>query len=119
MSNVPYYLPKMRFGAKYGHQEVIDGVQKDGLTDVYNNYAMGVAADETAEEHGVSREEQDDYAIQSYKRAQHATEAGLFKNEIVPVVVPGARGKPDTIITADEEVNNVSLLPITKVVRRF
>ncbi|KAG0288632.1 erg10, acetyl-CoA C-acetyltransferase [Linnemannia gamsii] len=108
MTNVPYYLPKMRFGAKYGHQEVIDGVQKDGLTDVYNNYAMGVAAEETAEEHGVSREDQDDYAIQSYKRAQHATEAGLFKNEIVPVTVPGARGKPDTVITTDDEVANLN-----------
>ncbi|KAF9150214.1 erg10, acetyl-CoA C-acetyltransferase [Linnemannia schmuckeri] len=75
MTNVPYYLPKMRFGAKYGHQEVIDGVQKDGLTDVYNNYAMGT---------------------------------GLFKNEIVPVVVPGARGKPDTVISADEEVTNLN-----------
>ncbi|KAF8933430.1 Thiolase, N-terminal domain-containing protein [Dissophora ornata] len=108
MSNVPYYLPKMRFGAKYGHQEVIDGVQKDGLTDVYNNYAMGVAADETAEEHQISREEQDDYAINSYKRAQAATEAGLFKDEIVPVVIPGARGKPDTVVSTDDEVKNLN-----------
>ncbi|KAG0007570.1 erg10, acetyl-CoA C-acetyltransferase, partial [Entomortierella chlamydospora] len=98
MTNVPYYLPKMRFGAKYGHQEVIDGVQKDGLTDVYNNYSMGVAAEETAEEHQISREAQDDFAINSYKRAQAATEAGRFKDEIVPVTIPGARGKPDTVL---------------------
>ncbi|KAF9940947.1 erg10, acetyl-CoA C-acetyltransferase [Modicella reniformis] len=108
MTNVPYYLPKMRFGAKYGHQEVIDGVQKDGLTDVYNNYSMGVAADETAEEHQISREAQDDYAISSYKRAQAATEAGLFKDEIVPVIIPGARGKPDTVVSTDDEITNLN-----------
>ncbi|KAK3823145.1 MAG: Thiolase, N-terminal domain-containing protein [Benniella sp.] len=108
MTNVPYYLPKMRFGAKYGHQEVIDGVQKDGLTDVYNNYAMGVAAEETAEEHQISREAQDDFAINSYKRAQAATEGGLFKDEIVPVTIPGARGKPDTVVSVDEEVTNLN-----------
>ncbi|KAF9101193.1 erg10, acetyl-CoA C-acetyltransferase [Mortierella sp. AM989] len=108
MTNVPYYLPKMRFGAKYGHQEVIDGVQKDGLTDVYNNYSMGVAAEETAEEHAISREAQDDFAINSYKRAQAATEAGRFKGEIVPVTIPGARGKPDTVVTTDDEVANLN-----------
>ncbi|KAF9571415.1 erg10, acetyl-CoA C-acetyltransferase [Mortierella alpina] len=108
MTNVPYYLPKMRFGAKYGHQEVVDGVQKDGLTDVYNNYSMGVAAEETAEEHGISREAQDDFAINSYKRAQAATEAGLFKNEIVPVVISGTRGKPDTIVSTDDEITNLN-----------
>ncbi|ORZ27255.1 Thiolase, N-terminal domain-domain-containing protein [Lobosporangium transversale] len=108
MTNVPYYLPKMRFGAKYGHQEVIDGVQKDGLTDVYNNYSMGVAAEETAEEHQISREAQDDYAINSYKRAQAATQAGLFNNEIVPVVIPGARGKPDTVVSTDDEITNLN-----------
>ncbi|KAG0341147.1 erg10, acetyl-CoA C-acetyltransferase [Podila horticola] len=106
MTNVPYYLPKMRFGAKYGHQEVIDGVQKDGLTDVYNNYSMGVAAEETAEEHQISREAQDDFAIDSYKRAQDATAAGRFNNEIVPVVIPGARGKPDVIVSTDDEITN-------------
>ncbi|GJJ75168.1 acetyl-CoA C-acetyltransferase [Entomortierella parvispora] len=105
MTNVPYYLPKMRFGSKYGHQTALDGVQKDGLTDVYNDYSMGNAAEETAEEHGISREAQDDFAVNSYKRAQAATEGGLFKNEIVPVVVPGARGKPDTIISTDDEVS--------------
>ncbi|KAF8952354.1 erg10, acetyl-CoA C-acetyltransferase [Podila verticillata] len=108
MTNVPYYLPKMRFGAKYGHQEVIDGVQKDGLTDVYNNYSMGVAAEETAEEHQISREAQDDFAIESYKRAQDATTAGRFSNEIIPVVIPGARGKPDVVVSTDDEVTNLN-----------
>ncbi|KAG0297572.1 erg10, acetyl-CoA C-acetyltransferase [Dissophora globulifera] len=108
MTNVPYYLPKMRFGAKYGNQEIVDGIQKDGLTDVYNNYAMGVAADETADEHEISREAQDDFAINSYKRAQAATEAGRFKGEIVPVVIPGARGKPDTVVETDDEITNLN-----------
>ncbi|KAG0091686.1 erg10, acetyl-CoA C-acetyltransferase [Podila epicladia] len=108
MTNVPYYLPKMRFGAKYGHQEVIDGVQKDGLTDVYNDYSMGVAAEETAEEHQISREAQDDFAIDSYKRAQDATAAGRFNNEIVPVLIPGARGKPNVVVSTDDEVTNLN-----------
>ncbi|KAF9433980.1 erg10, acetyl-CoA C-acetyltransferase [Entomortierella beljakovae] len=108
MTNVPYYLPKMRFGAKYGNGEVLDGIQKDGLTDVYNNYVMGVAADETADEHQISREAQDDFAISSYKRAQAATEAGRFKDEIVPVTIPGARGKPDTVVSIDEGAGNLN-----------
>ncbi|KAF9326833.1 erg10, acetyl-CoA C-acetyltransferase [Podila minutissima] len=108
MTNVPYYLPKMRFGAKFGHQEVIDGVQKDGLTDVYNNYSMGVAAEETAEEYQISREAQDHFAIDSYKRAQDATAAGRFNNEIVPVVIPGARGKRDVVVSTDDEITNLN-----------
>ncbi|KAF9304927.1 erg10, acetyl-CoA C-acetyltransferase [Mortierella antarctica] len=108
MTNVPFYLPKMRLGAKYGHQEVIDGIQKDGLTDVYNNYSMGVAAEETAEEHQISREAQDDFAIDSYKRAQDATAAGRFNNEIVPVVIPGARGKRDVVVSTDDEITNLN-----------
>ncbi|KAG0340414.1 erg10, acetyl-CoA C-acetyltransferase [Podila humilis] len=108
MSNTPYYLPKMRFGAKYGHQEVLDGVQKDGLTDVYYNYSMGVAAEETADEYQITREAQDDFAVDSYKRAQAATAAGRFNNEIIPVVIPGTRGKPDTIVTTDDEIVNLN-----------
>ncbi|KAF9971431.1 erg10, acetyl-CoA C-acetyltransferase [Actinomortierella ambigua] len=108
MSNVPYYLPKMRFGSKYGHQEVVDGLQKDGLTDVYNNYSMGNAAEETAEEEGFTREDQDNFAIDSYKRAQAATEQGLFQSEIVPVVIPGTRGQPDKVITTDEEIKTLN-----------
>ncbi|KAI7878311.1 acetyl-CoA acetyltransferase [Lichtheimia hyalospora FSU 10163] len=104
MTNTPYYLPKQRFGSTYGHTEVVDGVLKDGLTDVYNDYPMGVAAEECAERHGFSREDQDNYAVESYKRAQAAYAAGVFKDEVVPVTVSGGRGKPDRVIEQDDEV---------------
>ncbi|TPX37105.1 hypothetical protein SmJEL517_g00905 [Synchytrium microbalum] len=107
MSNAPYYLPKQRWGAKYGDQQVIDGLQKDGLWDVYNNYSMGNAAESTAVEQNVSREEQDDFTIASYERAQAATAAGHVKEEIVPVEIAGARGKPGKVISVDEEINNL------------
>ncbi|KAI9491412.1 Thiolase, N-terminal domain-containing protein [Zychaea mexicana] len=105
MTNTPYYLPKQRFGSTYGHQEVVDGVLKDGLTDVYNDYPMGVAAEECAERHGITREMQDDYAVESYKRAQAAFAAGYYKDEIVPVTVSGGRGKPDRVVDTDDEIN--------------
>ncbi|KAJ3042704.1 erg10, acetyl-CoA C-acetyltransferase [Rhizophlyctis rosea] len=108
MSNVPYYLPKQRFGSKYGHQEVVDGLLKDGLTDVYGNYAMGVAAEICAKEYTISREDQDNYAINSYQKAQAATNDKLFADEIVPVEIPGARGKPGKTITTDDEVANLN-----------
>ncbi|KND00437.1 acetyl-CoA C-acetyltransferase [Spizellomyces punctatus DAOM BR117] len=108
MSNTPYYLPKQRWGSKYGHQEVVDGVMKDGLTDVYHGYAMGVAAELCAKEHQIGRIEQDDYAIGSYQRAQAATKDGLFNDEIVPIEVPGQRGKPGKVITADDEASNLN-----------
>ncbi|GAN09574.1 acetyl-CoA acetyltransferase [Mucor ambiguus] len=104
MSNTPYYLPKQRFGSTYGNTEVVDGIVKDGLTDVYNNYLMGVAAEECAAEYEISREQQDDYAIESYKRAQAAFAAGHYKEEIVPVTVSGGRGKPDRVVEQDDEV---------------
>lgn len=107
MSNVPYYSPNQRFGSKFGHQELVDGIVKDGLWDVYNGYAMGNAAELCAEEHGFTREAQDDYAIQSYTRSQAAQKAGIFADEIVPVTIPGGRGRPDKIISADEEIPNV------------
>ncbi|KAI8150096.1 Thiolase, N-terminal domain-containing protein [Fennellomyces sp. T-0311] len=105
MTNTPYYLPKQRFGSTYGHQEVVDGVLKDGLTDVYNDYPMGMAAEECAERYGITREQQDDYAVESYKRAQAAFAAGYYKDEIVPVTVSGGRGKPDRVIDTDDEIN--------------
>ncbi|KAK4511382.1 Importin subunit alpha [Mucor velutinosus] len=104
MSNTPYYLPKQRFGSVYGNTEVVDGVVKDGLYDIYNDYLMGVAAEECATEYGITREQQDDFAIESYKRAQAAHAAGLYKDEIVPVVVSGGRGKPDRVIEQDDEM---------------
>ena len=81
MSQIPYYIPKARFGYKYGNAELVDGLAKDGLTDVYNQFAMGVCADRTAEKFGISREAQDAFAIQSYKRAAAATQSGKFKAE--------------------------------------
>ncbi|KAJ3125265.1 erg10, acetyl-CoA C-acetyltransferase [Physocladia obscura] len=109
MSNTPYYLPKQRFGSKFGHQEVLDGVVKDGLTDVYNNNLMGNAAESTAEKYGFSRKDQDDYAIASYEKAQVAAASGAFASEIIPVEIPGARGKPGKTITTDDEISNLNI----------
>ncbi len=106
MSNIPYYVPKARWGHKFGGGELVDGLQKDGLTDVYNGQAMGVCADATAEKYSISREEQDEYAINSYKRAEAATQSGQFKAEIVPVSVPQRKGDP-IIVDEDEEYKNV------------
>lgn len=106
MSNVPYYIPKARFGYKYGNSELVDGLQKDGLWEVYNEFAMGNCADNTAREMSISREAQDEYAINSYKKVAEATDAGHFKTEIVPVEVPQRRGEPIKI-TEDEEYKNV------------
>lgn len=101
MSNVPYYVPKARFGYKYGSAQIVDGLEKDGLWEVYNNFAMGNCADNTAKEMGISREDQDEYAINSYKRAAAATEAGDFK-EIISVEVPQRKGDP-LVVKEDEE----------------
>ncbi|ORY01539.1 thiolase [Basidiobolus meristosporus CBS 931.73] len=105
MSNVPYYLPKARFGAKYGDATMVDGLAKDGLTDPYGNFAMGIAAEECAKEHNITREEQDEYAIKSYTLANEATKAGFFNDEILPIEVSQGRGKPSKIVNADDEVS--------------
>jgi acetyl-CoA C-acetyltransferase len=106
MSNIPYYVPKARWGYKYGNAELVDGLAKDGLVDVYNECAMGVCADATATKYNISREEQDAFAIQSYKRSAAATEAGYFKNEIVSVSIPQRKGDP-ILLNEDEEFKNV------------
>jgi acetyl-CoA C-acetyltransferase len=106
MTNVPYYIEKARFGYKYGDGKLIDGLQKDGLWEVYHNYAMGNAADNTAKELKISREAQDAYAVESYKRSAKATANGSFKEEIVTIEVP-QRGKAPLLITEDEEYKNV------------
>lgn len=106
MSNVPFYSPNMRWGNKYGNVSMIDGLAKDGLTDVYNNYAMGNAAELCAKECNVSREEQDAFAVESYKRSQAATANGAFAEEIVPVEIPQRKGDP-VLFTKDEEPFNV------------
>lgn len=109
MSNVPHYLATSRSGGKFGDQTLIDGLLKDGLTDAYDKLHMGLAGEECASDYSITREQQDDYAISSYQKAQKATEAGLFKQEIVPVTVKGGRGKPDIQIEVDEEVKNLNI----------
>lgn len=107
MSNIPYYLPKARFGYKYGGGELVDGLEKDGLFEAYYKFAMGNCADNTAKEMQISRDEQDEYAINSYKRVAAATDAGYLKQEIVPVEVPQRRGEP-LVIEVDEEYLRVN-----------
>ena len=107
MSNIPYYLLKARYGYKYGNGELIDGLQYDGLTDVYNRCAMGVCADNTAKEMKISRQAQDDYAINSYKRSAESWKAGKFKDEVVPVEVRDRKGNL-TVFAEDEEYKNVN-----------
>jgi acetyl-CoA C-acetyltransferase len=106
MSNVPYYVPNLRWGNKYGNTNLIDGLAGDGLTDVYHNYAMGNAAELCAKECNISREAQDTFAIESYKRSQQAWSDGKFNDEVVPVSI--AQRKGDAIIfDKDEEPFNV------------
>lgn len=107
MSNIPYYLMKARYGFKYGNGELIDGLTHDGLTDVYNHCAMGVCADNTAKEMNISRQDQDTYAINSYKRTAAAWAAGKFKDEIIPVEIVGKKGDV-TLFSEDEEYKNVN-----------
>jgi len=106
MSNVPFYVPKARFGYKYGNAEFVDGLVKDGLFEAYYKFPMGNCADNTAKEMNISREEQDQYAIQSYKRSAEAWANGNFKEEIVPVQIAGRKGDVITI-DEDEEFKNV------------
>ena len=113
MSNIPYYIPKARWGHKFGGGELVDGLQKDGLTDVYNQMAMGVCADRTAEKYEVSREAQDTFAIQSYKRSAESTESGVFRKEITPVEVPQRKGDP-IVVDKDEEFSRVKFEKIPK-----
>ena len=102
MTLAPYYLPTGRTGFRMGHQKAIDGMIQDGLWDVYNNFHMGNAAELCAKEMNISREEQDAFAAESYRRAQDAVNTGKFKAEIVPVEVPGRKGEV-TVVDADEE----------------
>src|SRR5690349_17579230 len=92
MSNIPYYLLKARYGYRYGNGELIDGLQYDGLTDVYNHCAMGVCADNTAKEMKITREDQDRYAIASYQRAAESWKAGKFRDEVIPVEIKDRKG---------------------------
>lgn len=106
MSNVPFYNQNQRWGSKYGNITVVDGLAKDGLTDVYQQGAMGIFADATAKACNVSREDQDNFAIESYKRSQAAWNEGRFDAEIVPVPIPQRKGEP-IMFSKDEEPFNV------------
>ncbi len=105
MSSVPYYVDSVRKGNKLGDQKLIDGLIKDGLWEVYNNYHMGNAAELCAAEFGIGREEQDRYSVQSYKRSAAAVESGKFKDEIVPVTIKTRKG--EMVVDTDEEYTNV------------
>ncbi|MGB3151021.1 MAG: acetyl-CoA C-acyltransferase [Maribacter sp.] len=107
MSLIPHYV-HLRTGTKFGPSSLIDGMQKDGLVDVYDQNAMGVCADACASKYEFSREDQDDFAIQSYKRSASAWENGHFENEVVPVAIPQRRGEP-LMVNEDEEYKNVIL----------
>lgn len=106
MSQVPFYAPSTRWGNKYGNTQFVDGLAKDGLTDVYKDYAMGNAAELCAKECNISRESQDEFAIESYKRSQAAVNDGKFKEEIVGVEIPQRKGDP-VVMLKDEEPFNV------------
>jgi acetyl-CoA C-acetyltransferase len=117
MSNVPFYVPNMRWGNKYGDAQLIDGLGRDGLTDVYHQYAMGNAAELCARECAISREEQDAFAVESYKRSQQAWEDGKFNDEIVPVEIKTKKGT--VVIAKDEEPFNVKFEKIPELKPAF
>ncbi|MEJ6980359.1 acetyl-CoA C-acyltransferase [Pedobacter sp. P351] len=119
MSNVPFYLDKARNGYKLGHGQLVDGLIKDGLWDVYNDFHMGAAAEQCACDNNISREDQDNFAIESYKRSQKAQSDGTFNEEIIPVEISGKKGEK-TSVAVDEEPATVifdkvsSLKPVFK-----
>lgn len=117
MSNIPHYV-NMRKGKKFGPATLVDGMQKDGLVDAYDHNAMGVCADLCATEHNFSREDQDNFAIESYKRSAKAWEEGKFDEEVVPVEVPQRRGEP-VMVKQDEEFKNVKMEKITSLRAAF
>jgi acetyl-CoA C-acetyltransferase len=118
MSNVPYYTGQLRWGNKYGHTSLIDGLAKDGLTDAYDGQAMGNAAELCAATCGISREEQDAFAIASYRRSQAAWAAGQFADEVIPVPIPLRKGDP-LMFGKDEEPFNVKFEKIPELKPSF
>jgi len=118
MSNVPFYVENMRWGNKYGNTSLIDGLAKDGLTDVYDGKAMGNAAELCARECGISREDQDAFAIESYKRSQAAWNEGKFAEEVIPVSIPSRKGEP-VLFAKDEEPFNVKFDKIPTLASAF
>lgn len=118
MSNVPYYHANTRWGNKYGATTLADGLQLDGLTDVYHQYPMGNAAELCAVKYGIGRTEQDAYAIESYRRSRQATESGLFATEIVPIEIPQKKGG-SVFIDKDEEPFQVDFTKIPQLKPAF
>lgn len=118
MSSVPFYAPSVRWGNKYGNTNMIDGLAKDGLTDVYKDYAMGNAAELCARDCNISRGEQDAFAIESYKRSQAAVNEGKFEDEIAGVEIPQRKGEP-IIMSKDEEPFNVKFDKIAELKSPF
>mmetsp|Transcript_4354 Transcript_4354/g.9695 ORF Transcript_4354/g.9695 Transcript_4354/m.9695 type:complete len:417 (+) Transcript_4354:119-1369(+) len=116
MSKTPHYLPSSRSGTPLGHTQLLDGVIHDGLWDPYDNVHMGICAEKCALEFDISRDEQDNYAIESYTRAREAIEVGVFGDEIVPLEGPKKRGKTASDVMADEEPNAADLarLPLLR-----
>jgi acetyl-CoA C-acetyltransferase len=118
MSNAPFYSETIRWGNKYGNVTMVDGLAKDGLTDVYHNYPMGVAADLCAKECNISRKEQDDFAVESYKRSAAAWASGRFNEEIIPVEIPQKKGDP-ILFKEDEEYKNVNFAKVPELRAAF
>ncbi len=106
MTNAPYLLPQARAGYRMGNGTLVDSMVHDGLWDVYNDYHMGATAENVAEKYNITREEQDEYALNSHKKAAEAQAAGRFKDEIIPLEIPGARGQSATVFYADESVRH-------------
>ncbi|MBV2226160.1 MULTISPECIES: thiolase family protein [unclassified Sphingobacterium] len=117
MSQVPFYDTAARWGAKYGDQKLTDGIQKDGLTDVYSDKAMGNCGELCAEKYEISRADQDEYAIQSYTRSKIAWETGKFKNEVVPVEVKSRKGS--VMVDEDEEFKNINFEKVSQLKTSF
>ncbi|XP_042009559.1 acetyl-CoA acetyltransferase, cytosolic 1-like [Salvia splendens] len=114
MSNVPKYIAEARKGSRLGHDSLVDGMLKDGLWDVYGDVGMGVCAELCAENHSITREQQDDFAIQSFERGIAAQDAGSFAWEITPVEVSGGRGRPSTIVDKDEGLGKFDAAKLRK-----
>jgi acetyl-CoA C-acetyltransferase len=113
MSNIPHYLPSSREGTNLGHAQLVDGVIYDGLWDIYNNQHMGMCAEKCAKDYNISREEQDEYALGSYKRSQDAITNGVFEDEIEPVEIKQRRQKESLIVKSDEEPSAVNFDRVT------
>ncbi len=118
MSRIPYYIPKARYGYKYGNSELIDGLHKDGLLDPFSELSMGVFADKTAEKYNISRQQQDEFAIRSYKNSAHSNNSGIFANELVEVSITQKNGE-QLLINKDEEYKNVNFEKIPKLKAAF